>query len=81
MHITDSRKWEGGALDSWGDIDEITDWTLKHNCVFIAAVLSTKLMEFSAEKYLVNQNYTVYSNYDLALEECIERLAQAQKSL
>lgn len=78
VHITDSRGWEGGSSDSWEGVDNINNWTLAHNCIFIASVIDKKLYQWAVEANLKNQNYTVFSDYDEAYQACLDKLSEAE---
>ncbi|MGF1742982.1 hypothetical protein L4C34_18340 [Vibrio profundum] len=76
--LSDIRDWEGFSLDAWGSLDDIQEWMLAHNCVFIAVLVSTKLMEFATTTNAKVQKFTIYYDYDEAHQACLDKLAEAQ---
>ncbi|MGF1741004.1 hypothetical protein L4C34_07980 [Vibrio profundum] len=77
--LQDCRQWEITSLDAWSTANDIINWMLEHNCIYVAFVFSIKLQQFAFDSEVHNaSNLHFHFDYKEAYQACLDTLEKSQ---
>lgn len=69
LMLNDCRDWNMASMDAWDTNNQIIDWSVEHQCILVAAVLSKKLQEYAFTTGFRNQGVLQFFTIMMKLHE------------